>query len=166
MECRQCMERLSEYLDKELSLIEQQNVEAHLVGCSDCQNLMNELNALSEATKFSIESIPIPINLTDKILLSIQKEKHKIAKTQWLASVLLILFISPVFLLFTRAFSTIFYLIFTTSTAIWRSLVTLITAASPSIMLSVGILALTGISLGAYILKRLVQDFDLNGVFQ
>ncbi|MDP4127109.1 MAG: anti-sigma factor [Bacillota bacterium] len=166
MKCVQCMERLSEYLDRELSSVEQQQVETHLEECSDCRNLMNDINALREAVKFNIESIPAPPDLVDKILLSIQKEKQKNAKSQWIASVLLIFIISPVFLLFTRAFSSIFYLFYTTGIAFWRSFVTLMTVVSPSIMLSVGILALTGISLGFFAIRKLIHDFEMNGVFQ
>lgn len=166
MECLQCMERLSEYLDRELLSVEQQQIEAHLEQCSDCRNLMNELNAVQEAVKFNIESIPVPSDLADKIFLSILKEKQQNAKSQWIASVLLILFISPVFLFFTRTFSSVFCLFYTTGIAFWRSLVTLMSAAFPSIMLSVGILALTGITLGFFVIRKLIHDFEMNGVFQ
>lgn len=166
MECLQCMEQLSEYLDSELSSIGQQQIEAHLEECSDCRNLMNELNSLQEAVKLNVERIPAPPDLVDKILLSIQSEKQKNAKSQWIAGVLLILFISPAFLFFTRAFSSVFYLFYTTGIAFWRSYVTLMTVASPSIMPSVGILALTGISLGFFAIRKLIHDFEMNGVFQ
>lgn len=166
MECLQCIERLSEYVDRELTSVEQQQVEAHLEECSDCRNLVIELNALREAVKFNIESISTPPDLADKILLGIQKEKQKNAKGQWIASVLIILLISPGLLFFTRTFSSVFNLIYTTGIAFWRFLVTLMTVASPSIMLSLGILALIGITLGFFTIRKLIRDFEMNGVFQ
>ncbi|WP_425806590.1 anti-sigma factor family protein [Desulfitobacterium sp. Sab5] len=166
MECLQCMERISEYLDKELSESEHQDMQVHLDECKDCRNAMNELAHLREATKLSIDSIPVPPDLANKILFSIQEEKHKTSKNQWITGILLILFSSPLLLFLTRTFTSIFNLIYTTGAVFWRSLMTLITVVSPWFMLSLGILSAVGIIIGAIIILRLIRGFDLNEVLQ
>ena len=166
MECLQCMERMSEYLDRELSTSEYQDMQAHSDECSDCRNTMNELALLRESTKLSIESIPVPSGLANKILLSIQAEKYRTSKNQWITGILLILFLSPLLLFLTRTFSSIFNLIYTTSAVFWRSIMTLITVASPWFMLSLGILSIVGIIMGVFVIQRLIRSFDLNEVLQ
>lgn len=166
MECLQCIERMSEYLDRELSTSEYQDMQAHLDECMDCRNTMNELALLRESTKLSIESIPVPPDLANKILFSIQAEKHRTSKNQWITGILLILFLSPLLLFLTRTFSSIFNLIYTTSAVFWRSLMTLITVVSPWFMLSLGILSMAGIIMGAFVIQRLIRGFDLNEVLQ
>ncbi|AFM42800.1 hypothetical protein Desaci_3925 [Desulfosporosinus acidiphilus SJ4] len=166
MECLQCMERISEYLDRELSTSEYQDMQAHLDECTDCRNTMNELTLLREATKLSIESIPVPLDLTDKIIMSILAEKHRTAKNQWFTSILLILLASPLLIVLTHTFFSVFYLIYATGTVFWRSLMTLLTVVSPWLMLSLGILSVIGITMGTLVIKNLISDFEFNEVFQ
>lgn len=166
MECLRCMEMISEYLDRELSTSEYQDMRAHLDECMDCRNTMNELTLLREATKMSIESISVPLDLTDKIIMSILAEKHRTAKNQRVTSILLILLSSPLLIVLTRTFSSIFYLIYATGTVFWRSSMTLLTVESPWLMLSLGILSVIGISMGAFVIKNLISDFEFNEVFQ
>lgn len=166
MECQQCMERISEYLDHELSTTECQDIEAHFEECSDCLNLKNELNALCEATRLSIESIPVPPGLTDKIILSIQAEKQRTSKNQWLTAIFLLLISSPLLLLLTRAFTRVFYLLYVIGAAIWRSLITLLSVVSPWFILSLGIFSVIVVITSTFVIKKLIHDFQLNEVFQ
>lgn len=166
MECLQCMNRISEYLDHELSTLERQDMEAHLEECSDCRNLMNELNTLSEATRLSIESIPVPPGLTDSIILSIQAEKQRTSKNQWFTGILLILLSSPLLVLLTRTFSSVFNLMYVTGAAFWRSSMTLLNLVSPGLMLSLGIFSGICVIASTFVIKKLIHDFQLNEVFQ
>lgn len=166
MECLQCRNRISAYLDNELSTLEYQDIKIHLEECSDCRDLMNELNNLSAATRLSIESIPVPPGLTNSIILSIQAERQRISKNQWLTGIFIILLSSPLLLLLTRAFSSILYLMYITGSAIRRSLITLLSAVSPWFMLSLGIFSVIVIITGIFIIKKLIYDLQLNEVFQ
>lgn len=166
MECLQCKNRISEYLDNELSTLEYRDMEIHLEECSDCRDLMNELNNLSTATRLSIESIPVPPVLTDSIILSIQVERQRISKNQWLTGIFLILLSSPLLLLLTRVFSSILYLMYVTGSAIRRSLLTLLSAVSPWFMLSLGVFSVIVIITGTFVIKKLIYDFQINEVFQ
>ncbi|WP_407311392.1 zf-HC2 domain-containing protein [Desulfosporosinus sp. SB140] len=166
MECLKCMARVSEYLDGELSMSESQEMKAHFDECTNCRNTINELNRLLEATKLSIESIPVPPDLTDKILLNIQVEKHKATKNLWFTSILLILLASPLLLFLTHTFYSIAHLFYATSAVLYRFLITLISFVPPWLMLSFGILLGLGITISSFIIKRLIHDLQLNGVFQ
>ena len=46
MRCGQVLERLSEYLDDELSAAERQRIEAHLRGCDLCERFGGEMAEL------------------------------------------------------------------------------------------------------------------------
>lgn len=164
MECMQCMERLSEYLDGELDANEYREIEAHLQCCPDCRKVEDELAALSKEINLSIASFPIPTNLSVRILSTIQKEQHNTTKDLWLTSILLAFFASPILLIFSRTFSSVFYLVYTTGSAFWRSLLTLVTLFSPWVTVTVGILSLFLTIMGLYIIKTLLTKFEVNEV--
>ena len=74
MECLQCMERLSEYLDGELDANKYRDIEVHLQCCPDCREVMDDLAALSKEINLSIASIPISTNLTVRIFSAASSE--------------------------------------------------------------------------------------------
>lgn len=164
MECLQCVERLSEYLDEELDADEYREIEAHLQCCPDCRRVMSELAAVSKEINLSIVSTPIPTNLSVRILTAIEKEQHNTAKDLWLTSILLAVFASPVLLIFSRTFSIVFHLVYATGSAFWRSLMTLVTLFSPWATVTVGILSLLLMVMGLYIIKTLLIKFEVNEV--
>ena len=164
MECLQCMERLSEYLDGELSANEYRDIEIHLQCCPDCRKVMDDLAAVSKEINLSIASIPIPTNLSVRIISAIEKEQHNTAKDIWLTSMLLAVFASPVLLIFSRTFSSMFHLVYTTGSAFWRSLLTFVTLFSPWVTVTVGILSLFLTIIGLYIIKTLLTKFEVNEV--
>lgn len=164
MECLQCMERLSEYLDGELDAKEYKEIKVHLECCPDCHKVMEDLAAVSKEINLSIASIPIPTNLSVRILSAIQKDQHNTAKDIWLTSILLAVFASPILLLFSRTFSSVFYLIYATGFAFWRSLMTFVTFFSPWFTVTVGILSLFLMAMGLYIIKMLLTKFEVNEV--
>ena len=166
MECLQCMNRISEYLDNELSMTEYQDIAAHLEECSDCRNLMNELNTLSEATRLSVDSIPVPPDITDRIMLRIQAEKYKTSKNQWFTGILLILLSSPLLLFLKHTFFSVFYLMYVTAAIFWRSLMAMLNVVSPWFIFSLGIFSVIGIIISAFVIKKLIRDFQLNEVLQ
>ena len=98
MECMRCVEE----------------IEAHLECCPDCRKVINELAALREEINLSIAGIPIPTNLSVRILSAIEKEQQNTAKDIWLTGILLAVFASPVLLLFSRTFSSVFHLAYLT----------------------------------------------------
>lgn len=164
MECLQCMERLSEYLDGELDANKYRDIEVHLQCCPDCRKVMDDLAALSKEINLSIASIPISTNLTVRIFSAIEKEQHNTAKDIWLTSIFLAVFASPVLLIFSRTFSSVFHLVYATGSAFWRSLMTLVTLFSPWVTVTMGIISLFLMVMGLYIIKTLLTKFEVNEV--
>lgn len=164
MECLQCVERLSEYLDEELDANEYWEIEAHLQCCPDCRQVMDELTVVSEEINLSISSIPIPTNLSMRILSAIEKEQHNTAKDILLTSILLVVLASPILLVFSRTFSSVFHLVYATGSVFWRSLMILVTLFSPWAMVTVGILSLVLMVIGLYSIKTLLTKFEVNEV--
>lgn len=164
MECLQCMGRLSEYLDGELSSNEYRVMQAHMEFCPDCQTVFSELAALREKVKQSIDHTPVPANLSERILLTIQKEQQKATHDLWLTGILLIIFTSPLLLFFSRTFISLFRLGCTTSAVFWRSLITL-EAVSPWVTVAIVLLSLLVMVLGGYMMKTLLMEFEGKEVY-
>lgn len=166
MECQQCRGWLSEYLDGELSGADYEEMKSHLELCPDCRQVMDELAAITQEIILSIESIPIPTNLTFKILSVIKKEKEKAAKQLWLTGILLAVFASPLLIVFSRIISSVFYLVYATGTVFWRSLIAFVMDVSPWATVAIGISSLLVMIMGASIIKALLSKFEMDEVFQ
>lgn len=164
MECLHCMERLSEYLDGELDDNEYQDIEAHLQYCPDCRKVTEELAAVSKEINLSITSIPIPTNLSIRILSAIEKEQQNNIKDIWLTSIFLAVFASPILIVFTRTFSSLFYLVYATGSAFWRSIMTFNMIFFPWLTMTMGILSLFLMAIGFYIIKTLLTKYEINEV--
>ncbi|WP_407312755.1 anti-sigma factor family protein [Desulfosporosinus sp. SB140] len=164
MECLQCIEHLSEFLDGELDANKYREIEDHLHCCPECRQVRDELAALSKEINQSIASIPVPTNLSMRILSAIEKEQYNTAKDIWLTSILLAVFASPILLVFSRTFSSVFHLVYATGSAFWRSLMTIATLFSPWATVTVGVLSLVLMTMGLYIIKTLLTKFEVNEV--
>ena len=57
MKCEVCLELLEEYLDGELAAEDHEQVDAHLVACSECSESFAALNAEQEA---AIQDVLLP----------------------------------------------------------------------------------------------------------
>jgi hypothetical protein len=165
MDCLQCIEQLSEYLDGELSTSEYRDIETHIQCCPECCKVKDELASVSKEIYLSIASIPIPNNLTERILSAIELEQQKAAKDLWLTSILLAAFASPILLIFTRTFSSVFHLVYATGSAVRHSLIALVMFISPWVTVTVGVLSLFVMVMGSYIIKVLLNKFEVNEVF-
>ncbi|WP_088186422.1 zf-HC2 domain-containing protein [Desulfosporosinus sp. FKA] len=159
MECLQCIEHLPELLDGELDANKYRKIEDHLHRCPDCRQVRDELAALSKEINQSIASIPVPTNLSMRILSAIEKEQYNTAKDIWLTSILL-----AILHVFSRTFSSVFHLVYATGSAFWRSLMTIVTLVSPWAAVTVGVLSLVLMITGLYIVKTLLTKFEVNEV--
>lgn len=59
-------ERLSEYLDGDLSTAERETCEQHLAGCAECARMLEELKAVAAAAR-ALPAVPPPAGLWDAI---------------------------------------------------------------------------------------------------
>jgi hypothetical protein len=73
-------------------------------------------------------------------------------------------FATPVLLVFSRTFSSVFHLVYATGSAFWRSVMTLVTLISPWVTVTVGILSLFLMAVGLFIIKTLLNKFEVNEV--
>lgn len=62
MECQECMERISEFIDDELSIFEYEQIKEHLLSCQDCQNVAEEFQFLHDSLGNHLR--PFPCRLT------------------------------------------------------------------------------------------------------
>lgn len=164
MECLQCIEHLSEYLDGELDAHKYREIEEHLQCCPDCRKIKDELAAVRKEINLRVNSIPIPANLSVRILSAIRKEQHHTKKDIGLTVILLAVFASPVLLVFSRTFFSVFHLLYATGSAFWRSTMTLVTLFSPWVTVTVGMLSLFLMAMGLYIIKTLLTKFKVSEV--
>ena len=52
------IDRLSDYLDEELDVREQADVEAHLAGCAECRHVLNELRGVAARAAALVDTAP------------------------------------------------------------------------------------------------------------
>ncbi|WP_068964370.1 zf-HC2 domain-containing protein [Desulfosporosinus sp. BG] len=119
MECQESLERISEYIDGELGETEYEEIRVHLLSCQNCQNMAREFQMLQERVQQSLEITPIPIDLEQRILISIKREQARISKQRVFTIITLVLMGSPLLLL-SPFILRIVHLFYTTGYAFWR----------------------------------------------
>lgn len=99
MECRECSENISAFIDGELESDLKHQMKAHLHTCKDCQNVTSQLRTLNTTLVQAYDTVQIPTNLEERILLSIRQEKKRAKQQFALTAFILILLFSPFVLL-------------------------------------------------------------------
>lgn len=99
MECRECLENISAFIDGELESDLQHQMESHLHTCEDCQNAADRLRALNTVLLQAYETVQAPTDLEERILLSIRQEKKRAKQQFALTAFILVLLLSPLILL-------------------------------------------------------------------
>ncbi|AET67245.1 hypothetical protein Desor_1598 [Desulfosporosinus orientis DSM 765] len=100
MECRECLGNISAFIDGELGGDLQEQMEAHLQTCEDCQSVAHQLRSLNSGLVQAYASIQAPLNLEERILISIKMEKKKAKQQFALTAFVLVLLLCP-FMLFS-----------------------------------------------------------------
>lgn len=72
MNCEWIQERLSAYLDDELSMSERDLVKRHLDTCSDCQAELAQLADVISSVQFTYGTATVPRGLDERIALAIE----------------------------------------------------------------------------------------------
>lgn len=164
MECLQCIEKLADYLDGELSAAECRDIEAHLQGCPDCSKVREELMVLPKEINLSINCVSAPANLTKQIFIAINKEQKRTVKNVWITGIILILLASPILLFFSHTFLSIFRLLHAAGSVFRLSFTTLVNYISPWFTVTIGIIALIVMAVSAYTIKVLLTNSKVNEV--
>jgi anti-sigma factor RsiW len=72
--CGQVLDRLSDYLDRELGPEERDRVEAHLRGCEGCARFGGELRATVRALKAHLAAERLPDAFQDRLRRALDRE--------------------------------------------------------------------------------------------
>lgn len=165
MNCSKCIDMLSEYLDNEINEQEQQEVEAHLMLCSECNTLLWEFQAVNSNFHKAISNIPVPAGLDHKILASIEAEQVNSRRQAVHTTLVLILVGSPLLLLFSSIFSSFAHWLYVLQSALWRTAPALVQVISPWTSIGIGIITIPVIIIGTFFIKKLLRDIHINEVF-
>src|SRR5688572_11425577 len=82
MKCEVCQELLEEYLDGELAVVEQEQISAHLITCTDCSASFAALTAEQELFSRYDRELEVPPFLWTRIAQHTVAEK-KPARLGW-----------------------------------------------------------------------------------
>ena len=103
MICDEVRRMLGAYVDKELELTRQPDLEKHLAGCPSCQAAAEEINNFSSLIRMNIPVYKAPGELKAKIQASLRRESRP--KLKWFsrvslplayaAAILLVSFVVP-----------------------------------------------------------------------
>jgi len=85
MKCEVCLELLEEYLDGELAADDREQIDAHLISCSECSESFATLNAEQEIFARYDREFEVPPFLWTRVAAHTVAESN-VAKRGWLAS--------------------------------------------------------------------------------
>ena len=83
MKCEVCLELLEEYLDGEIAAADHEQIDAHLVACSECSESFAALNAEQEMFARYDREVEVPPFLWTRVAAHTVAEK-KTSKFSWL----------------------------------------------------------------------------------
>ncbi|WNG37542.1 transmembrane regulator PrtR [Archangium violaceum] len=88
MTCQELDSILYPYLDGEFQAEERLEVEAHLTGCAECRQRVNEetrlRQSLRRAARHAVESTRAPDALRSRIQLGVHQEQRRVTRVWWL----------------------------------------------------------------------------------
>lgn len=67
LNCRQCVDRLADFVDRELSADEVRQVEAHLEACATCAREFRFESAMVASLKTTLRRVQAPASLLERI---------------------------------------------------------------------------------------------------
>ncbi|MHB1652802.1 MAG: anti-sigma factor family protein [Desulfitobacteriaceae bacterium] len=164
MNCDECMERISEYLDEELSQLECLEIKAHLECCPECRAMSNQFQSIHLNLVNAVNEIPVPVGLEERILLSLRHEQELTRKRVWLSGLILVVLGIPVLTLFSPLFLSLLRFLYTTTSVFLRTWPTLIHLVSPVLGIGLTLSVLFIAALGLYFLRSLLRGFRFNEV--
>lgn len=166
MECRDCFEWISEYVDGELAAKRLVELEDHLNTCPACRASEQELRELHQGVKGAIESFMLPQGLEERIVRSVWASDRtgQQVRAVWTAFLLAAL-LSPFFLFLSPVFAMFLNLIYVSGMALWRTGFTLLRSAPAPLSLSLGVAGLVLMGLGSYLVRKLLRETSVNEVF-
>ncbi len=163
MECQECLERISEYIDGELCNSEHAEIKAHLLSCQNCQNVAREFQMLHERVQRSLENSPVPIDLERRILIAFEREQQKVSKQRIFTLITLVLLGSP--LLFLLPFLLrIVHLFYATGYAFWRVKTVLLMLLPTTTSWGIGVTSFFLSVFGIYMIRALLRGSRLKEV--
>jgi len=74
--CMALFEKMSEYIDRELSAEDRAQVEAHIRACCQCQACYETLQRTVDLCRSSTQNYPMPDSLTAKLRALIEAAGH------------------------------------------------------------------------------------------
>ena len=156
MECQECLERMSEYIDGELCNFEHAEIKAHLLSCQNCQNVAREFQMLHERVQQSLENTPVPIDLEQRILIAIEREQQKVSKQRVFTFITLVLLGSPLLLL-SPFILRIVHLFYATGYAFWQVKTVLLTLLPTTTSWGIGVTSFFLSVIGIYMIRALLR---------
>lgn len=80
LNCREVFTRLDDYVDRELSAAEARQVQDHLSRCANCSQEFAFETGLLTAIKDKLGRIPLPAELRDRVLRSLDQARREAGK--------------------------------------------------------------------------------------
>src|SRR5215813_5266814 len=84
MKCEVCLELLEEYLDGELAADDREQIDAHLIACSECSESFATLNAEQEIFARYDREVEVPPFLWTRVAAHTVSERN-VVKRGWLS---------------------------------------------------------------------------------
>lgn len=163
LECQECLERMSEYIDGELCNFEHAEIKAHLISCQNCQNVAREFQMLQERFQRSLENSPVPIELEQRILIAVEQEQQKVSKQSVFTLITLVLLGSPLLLLLPFLLR-IVHLFYATGYAFWRVKTVLLMLLPTTTSWGIGVTSFFLSVFGIYMIRALLRGSRLKEV--
>ncbi|HBP63346.1 MAG TPA: hypothetical protein DD730_03540 [Desulfosporosinus sp.] len=165
MNCFEGKAEISEFLDGELADSNSLAMKEHLKTCSDCQRLADEFLSLKFDIEQALNSIPIPLYLEERILISIHLEHKAANKQAWVTGLFLIVLGIPILALFSPILLSSLRLFNKTLSVFIHTWLTLLTiAVQPSLGLGITLMLAIIAGLGVYSLRALLKGFQADEV--
>lgn len=166
MDCRHCLEEISEYVDEELTPWAEKDIQSHLLSCPECNKYFRELKEMRLEIIDSINEVPVRSELGAMVLSAVKTDHtKKMQRLTWVTVAVLILLGSPLLFLFSRRILTLVRLIYSIGLTFLGLVQTALGYLSP-ITVFATVMALTVLmGLGLYVMRGLLREPDSREVF-
>lgn len=159
MNCDDCLEKISEYVDGQLTAWEENNIKNHLHVCPECRQIYLELTELSTDIMESIQEIPVRGDLGMAVLAAVKADRiAKLRTLTGLTIAVLILLGSPILFLFSHRIVVLTRLAYSLGLTFLSLAQGALSKMPPlTVFLSIGVLSLF-LSLGLYVMRGLLRE--------
>jgi len=163
VECRECLERISEDIDGELSNSEHEELKAHLLTCPDCSAVASELRMINKGIQQALETIPVPTDLDQRIIRGFEQERRREKKQTVYTLLILVLLGSPLLIVLLGLYRLV-NLFYSLGHAFWQAKASLLTLLPTTTSWWIGITALILSIIGISMIRILVRGSSFKGV--